>query len=279
MVKIIFLSHSHIDREIASCISRMIERVTLAQIQVWASTDERGERGLVVGDNWLEKVRLKLEECQAVIPLITPNSIHRPWIYFESGFGAGMGSVDIIPLCIYVDSTGKIPSALATYQVFHMSSLDQCNVFLRKLLARFNVALDEEMAHIVVEPAFNEITQLAKEKFEINHIFKLNIEVDSNREIHEITVGPESTIQDVLDDVFYYLPNTIPAHSYLDTWVLYNYDLQRHLIVRGFAARALARNVFKHHASWVVKFLERPCDLAEIQDSFREEYADYKRGS
>lgn len=142
MVKVIFLSHSHVDREIADCISRMIERVTLSQIQVWASTDERGERGLVVGDNWLEKVRLKLQECQAVIPLITPNSIYRPWIYFESGFGAGMGSVDIIPLCIYIEGTGKIPSALATYQVFHMSSLDQCNIFLRKLLARFNVTLD-----------------------------------------------------------------------------------------------------------------------------------------
>lgn len=273
MKKTVFLSHSHVDRDIAKCFSLMIERVTLSQLQMWVSTDERGERGIVVGDNWLEKVRSKLQECQAIIPLITPNSINRPWIYFESGFGAGIGNVDIIPVCIYIDTKGKIPSALTSYQTFHLSNIDQTYNFLRKLLAKFDIVLDEGMANIVVEPAFKEIIKLAEDQF----AFNLNIKIDDKIINNELILRPGVTIQDVLDQIYYRLPSTIPAHSYLDTWILYNPDIKRHLIIRGFAARASAKSIFQHDSIWEVKFLERPCDLSEVQDPFKEEYGDYRK--
>src|SRR5688572_29654619 len=149
----LFLSHAHSDKAVAMEIANLIDRVTLQRINVWYSSDDNARGGIGAGEGWLASIRARLEGSRAVVTLVTPQSVSRPWIYFESGFGAAHGELEVIPVCVGLDKTGDIPAPLNTYQAFQLSDTTSMNLFLRKLLAKFDVPFDEAMANVAVEPA------------------------------------------------------------------------------------------------------------------------------
>ena len=157
----LFLSHDARDFERANALSRLITRVTLGQITVWHSSDTSPNGGLKPGNVWLDEIRDRLTGSRAVVALLTPTSISRPWLLFESGFGAAQVNCDVIPVCVGIDSLSDIPFPLAMYQAFQLTDYESLKRFIEKLAAKYEIQFDEEMAKPVLLEAVKQLSQAA----------------------------------------------------------------------------------------------------------------------
>lgn len=163
MTKRCLLSHAHFDKEIAQQLAHVVQRVSLQGVSVWYSSDESGVGGIGAGERWLDTIRSRLAESQAVIALLTPRSKNRPWIYFESGFGAAKADLEVIPVSVGLNDMNAIPMPLAMYQAFQISDTRSLAKFLQKLLAKFEITFDSEMAAAPIRECVAKITALRSE--------------------------------------------------------------------------------------------------------------------
>jgi orotidine-5'-phosphate decarboxylase len=82
----VFVSQIREEREAASALKSALARV-LPKLGAWVSSVD-----VSPGEDWMTGLRRVLEEAKAVIALCSPKSLDRPWVNFESGFGAGIRS-------------------------------------------------------------------------------------------------------------------------------------------------------------------------------------------
>ena len=78
----VFISHATSDAEFANTVQQEIEKVFANGVSVFCTSSP----GMIpVGSDWLAQVEGKLDATQAVLAIITPVSIERPWLWFEIG--------------------------------------------------------------------------------------------------------------------------------------------------------------------------------------------------
>jgi hypothetical protein len=291
-----FLSHAHADRPIAKEIATLIERVTLNRITVWYSSDENASGGIGAGELWLKSIRSNLEKSRTVVALVTPSSRNRPWIYFESGFGAAHAELEVIPVCIGID-VRDIPAPLGMYQAFKLSDVSSINLFLRKVLIKFDVAYDEEMAKVVVEPALRKIVEAASRQQtkeptqdlalsalvaelkdhidrrlagpgaaattkgdQDNHTYTVPLRIRlPGFEFNDfLKVGPNDSVGDKLNEIYILSHDHIAPYTYLEEWLLRDTKTNENLIVREIADRIPAQAIFRRGSKWEMIKLDRP---------------------
>lgn len=110
----LFLSHAHDDASIATATAALIEDVSFGLIKAWQSS---GLDGVQPGRQILEQVHEALRSCDAVISIITPMSLGRAWLLYESGFIAGQTGAQIIPVLFDVSRT-ELPAPMSDYVTF-----------------------------------------------------------------------------------------------------------------------------------------------------------------
>lgn len=167
MKKRFFISHFDGDKRIADLIAGSLRRVSLTQIDPWYSSDDSPGKGIKPGGIWFNEIVNKINESSALIAILTPNSINRPWIYFECGIAQALENCEVIPVCIGI-SRDNIPTPLSLYQVYQLSDINSFRDFLGKLLTKYEVIFDEEMAQPILERAISEIGQIKFEETEVN---------------------------------------------------------------------------------------------------------------
>jgi hypothetical protein len=86
----VFLSHSSQDREIAEEIKALFGDVFDGQVAVDFSSDQASGGGIPPGEQWLPWITERIEHADLVLILLTPGSIDKPWILWESGAAAGI---------------------------------------------------------------------------------------------------------------------------------------------------------------------------------------------
>ena len=160
-----FISHYSKDKPIAELFSNALRRITLEQINPWFSSDNLG--GLKPGDIWFNRIISKINQSKAVVSLLTPNSINRPWIYFESGIGQALENCEVIPVCIGLKRDSILPP-LGLYQCYQLNDYRSVVDFFSKLLALFEIKFDEEMSKGVIEKFVSDISKINFEKEENN---------------------------------------------------------------------------------------------------------------
>src|ERR1700704_3477527 len=96
----LFLSHDHRDEPLAKLLAKLLERLSLNQLRIWFSSDASPGGGIKPGSIWIDEIRSRLGQSKAILALLTPRSIERPWQLFESGFGAGLAECEVIPVCM-----------------------------------------------------------------------------------------------------------------------------------------------------------------------------------
>lgn len=158
-----FISHYSGDKNIAELFSNALRRITLEQISPWFSSDDTGDSGLKPGDIWFNQILGKITQSKAVVSLITPNSINRPWIYFESGIGQALPDCEVIPVCIGVKRDNILPP-LGLYQCYQLNDYRSVVEFFSKLLTLFGIKFDEEMSKVVIEKLVSEISKISFDK-------------------------------------------------------------------------------------------------------------------
>jgi len=153
----ILLSHCHRDKGAANSLATLIRRTTLNQIDVWLSSDSRPEGGVSPGERWFDSIRKNLETSRCILALITPNSLRLPWLYFEVGYAAAKEGMDILPVCVGIDSLSGVPHPLALYQAYQLRDAESANDLMKRLCSKFQVPYDPEMAKVVIERCMSEM--------------------------------------------------------------------------------------------------------------------------
>lgn len=74
----VFVSHTEVDTPIAQAITRVINDAFLGQIELYLAVSE-----VVGGIAWKTELAKNLEEHDAIICIMTPDSLHKPWLYIE----------------------------------------------------------------------------------------------------------------------------------------------------------------------------------------------------
>lgn len=77
----VFLSYSQADDALASRVRSALEE---AGFQVWDAS-----RNILPGDNWAEKISEALKESEAMVVLLTRNSVQSSQVQWEIGYALG----------------------------------------------------------------------------------------------------------------------------------------------------------------------------------------------
>lgn len=133
----LFISHASSDGEFASVLQAEIQKVFADGINVFC-TSSPGAIGASV--DWLKTIEEKLNSAQAVIVIVTPVSIERPWLWFEVGASwlrARKDEVAIYPLCAPEIDFNDLPSPLDRLQALSMGKVIDLKLLFEGLIKQF----------------------------------------------------------------------------------------------------------------------------------------------
>ena len=134
---VLFISHASSDAEFANAVKQEIEKVFANGVNVFC-TSSPGT--IPVGSDWLSDIEQKLEIAQAVIAIVTPVSIERPWLWFEVGatWSKGRaGACKIYPLCAPEIDLASLPAPLDRLQALSMGKAADLKLLFDALIAQF----------------------------------------------------------------------------------------------------------------------------------------------
>jgi hypothetical protein len=112
----LFLCHAVTDRLLAQYVRRW-----LPDLDVFMAS-RPGD--IPPGTEWLGKIQSELRAADTYLVLLTPNSIDRPWVWFESG-AAWMTERRLVPTTAGGLSVGQVPYPLAAFQVLSLENPDE----------------------------------------------------------------------------------------------------------------------------------------------------------
>ncbi len=133
----IFISHATSDGEFANAVRAEIEKVFADGVSVFC-TSSPGT--IAAGADWLEDIEEKLNVTQAVIAIVTPTSIDRPWLWFELGATwkkSRNGDCPIYPLCAAEVKLTELPVPLDRLQALSMSRATDLKLLFEALIKQF----------------------------------------------------------------------------------------------------------------------------------------------
>jgi hypothetical protein len=134
---IVFLSHAATDEPIARLLHDEITRIFAGGVEVFASSVPGVVRP---GADWLTSIRTSLEQARAVIVLITPVSINRPWIWFEVGASWSRmqeGEGRILPVCVPEVDKGSLPEPLSRLHALSLGNATETRLLFQTLIDHF----------------------------------------------------------------------------------------------------------------------------------------------
>jgi len=116
----IFLSHSSIDGKIADALRTLLSDLFGDGIAVEFSSDQKAGGGIPPGEKWLPWINEKIGAANKTYVLLTPNSMNKPWVLWESGAAAGVAlasnkSSPVVPITFGI-SNDDIPSPFTSTQ-------------------------------------------------------------------------------------------------------------------------------------------------------------------
>ncbi len=133
----LFISHATSDGEFANAVKQEIEKVFANGVNVFCTSSPGA---IAAGTDWLGDIENKLQSAQAVIVIVTPISIERPWLWFELGatWGKGRaGNCRIYPLCAPEISLSELPSPLDRLQALSMGRAQDLRLLFEALIQQF----------------------------------------------------------------------------------------------------------------------------------------------
>jgi tetratricopeptide (TPR) repeat protein len=139
MAKNVFISHAHDDKALADAVTELVRRVFDEHAMVSYSSDQSSGGGIQAGSQWLEWILQQIQQSDVTIVMLTPASISKPWLMWESGAVSGVSlalkeGTPIIPLLFRLDKD-QVPSPLGDRQAEYGESLEGIERVLQALQA------------------------------------------------------------------------------------------------------------------------------------------------
>ena len=115
----VFISYSHSDSSLAARVSKALRKTGLT---VWDA-----EVNLLPGDNWPAQVGRALEESDAMVVLLTPNSIRSPHVKAEMAYALGSKSYSNRLIPVAVGGREQLPQSEIPWMVRKLHWVDLPN--------------------------------------------------------------------------------------------------------------------------------------------------------
>jgi hypothetical protein len=138
---VLFISHATSDGEFANAVKQEVEKVFANGISVFCTSSPGA---ISVGSDWLSSIEEKLGVASAVIAIVTPVSIERPWLWFEIGatWSKGRaGGCRIYPLCAPEIQLSRLPSPLDRLQALSMGKATDLKLLFETLISQFGFGM------------------------------------------------------------------------------------------------------------------------------------------
>lgn len=138
----VFLSHAAVDAALAAVLSAEVSaRVPTAQ--VFAASQPGA---IATGEQWLAVIEQKLQTGHLYVILLTPSSIARPWLWFETGSVWFLKNKRILPVLAGGLGVHDVPYPLAARQLLNLENPADVQQFFGELGA----TLTDGEAHALV---------------------------------------------------------------------------------------------------------------------------------
>jgi len=133
----LFISHASSDGDFANAVKQELGKVFANGLEVFCTSSPGA---IAAGTDWLNEIEQRLATTQAVIPIITPVSIERPWLWFEVGAtwnNGRAGNCRIYPLCAPEIELSNLPSPLDRLQALSMGRAQDLKMLFEALITQF----------------------------------------------------------------------------------------------------------------------------------------------
>src|SRR6185312_11750278 len=109
----VFLSYARgKDDKLARAIAESVQE---AGHEIWFD-----ERELVAGENWALKIGKALEEANAMLVLVSPESMRSPWVQQEISYALGSPNYANRLVPVYAQPTENVPWIFCTLNSVHL---------------------------------------------------------------------------------------------------------------------------------------------------------------
>jgi hypothetical protein len=133
----VFISHASTDADFANALKQEIDKVFANGVIVFCTSSPGA---ISAGTDWLGQIEQTLESAKAVIAIVTPVSIDRPWLWFEVGATWSRGKqrdCKIYPVCASEIDLGALPSPLDRLQALSMGKAADLKLLFQALIDQF----------------------------------------------------------------------------------------------------------------------------------------------
>lgn len=168
----IFISHSSKDKNIANSLSSFLEGVA-PSVEVFCSSQVGS---IKVGQDFVKTITDALNDCDAFIPVLSPNYYNSRFCMIELGFAYSVlvrncpdGDSYIFPVAVPPVKKGEalMGTPLAQLQVSSIHEAEDLRVFLESVFAKSNPALKSGMNRRINEFVYG-IKKHIFDKYDIN---------------------------------------------------------------------------------------------------------------
>lgn len=153
----IFISHATANARLARTLAEAFESLGATTFLASRAGDIRAD------EDWLRGIERALQETDAYIVLLTPESTLRPWVNFEAG-AAWFSGKQLLFLRVQDLAPGDIPLPVSSRQVYALDDVEQLGAVLdalrlprngiRDIVARFAAEAAEAVPAGENEPAW-----------------------------------------------------------------------------------------------------------------------------
>ncbi|MBG0795861.1 toll/interleukin-1 receptor domain-containing protein [Methylocystis sp. H62] len=175
----IFVSYASIDKEFAEALKNFIESTFAGGVTVFVSSES-----LLPGDHWSAKIVEHLQGAKILVSILTPQSLSRPWVIFESGVALGKG-IRVIPVCTKGLAKDHVGPPLNVMQLLNIADEEGLKRLIKNISSEIEFDkpnIDErQSAEIIKLAAVSDmpapLSPAAKEQEHV-HLHKMRLEWD-----------------------------------------------------------------------------------------------------
>lgn len=99
---LVFISHDTGDADLAEAFANLLQDVSGGMLKSFRSSDKKGTSGIEFGTEWYKAIMSQLADATDVVALLTPRSLHRPWILYEAGVAKGKLDTNVLGIALGV---------------------------------------------------------------------------------------------------------------------------------------------------------------------------------
>ncbi len=135
---IVFIGHSSKDERMVRKLKEVLTKKVGDTLDIFVSSDGQS---IPFGRNWVHEIEEALKNSKIMFVLLSPNSIHSNWIYFEAGF-AYSKDIKVIPIGVLGIDLSQIPPPMSLLQSFNINSVESLNNLISLLNREFDYSLE-----------------------------------------------------------------------------------------------------------------------------------------